>query len=240
MFLDCSAVKNLVTWQTPYTPDSTTMTTLRKTNLSANPPTQLASKSLKGCKVLAGLGELSLLHAFTHIVMNEGTLGIPHQAQVQQQNHRSRGQGDSMSNQQKSPNLYFTSLAPKDKKNYMVGWSSQPEVANKQNWQTQCSQKQNRLSRCQEKLLVRTLETIATCTFSQNQLSSARARTYRNIIYNARSNRNHPPTSPNTAPGTKNDSHYSSHMKCHLQYAGQQDSPSTVTKYGACHEKWLS
>jgi len=53
------------------------MTTLRKTNLSANPPTQLASKSLKGCKVLAGLGELSLLHAFTHIVMNEGTLGIP-------------------------------------------------------------------------------------------------------------------------------------------------------------------
>ena len=36
-----------------------------------------------------------------------------------------------------------------------------------------------------------------------------------NIIYNARSNRNHPPTSPNTAPATQNESHHwsTSHMK---------------------------
>ena len=60
----------------------------------------------------------------------------------------------------------------------MQGWSSQTEVANKQNWQTQCSLKQNKLSRCQEKLLVQTLETIATCSFFQDQLSSARARAY--------------------------------------------------------------
>ena len=98
MEIDCTfffsaQLKNPVTWQTPYTHACTTMTTLRKTNLSANPPTQLASKSLKGCKVLAGLGELSLLHAFTHIVMNEATLGIPDRAQVQQQSHRSQGQG---------------------------------------------------------------------------------------------------------------------------------------------------
>ena len=40
-----------------------------------------------------------------------------------------------------------------------------------------------------------------------------------NIIYNARSNRTHHPTSPNTAPATLNDSHdwCPSHMKRHLQ-----------------------
>ena len=42
-----------------------------------------------------------------------------------------------------------------------------------------------------------------------------------NVIYNARSNRCHPPTSPNTAPATKNDFHEwsSSHMKRYLQCA---------------------
>ena len=62
-----------------------------------------------------------------------------------------------------------------------------------------------------------------------------------NVIYNARSNRCHHPTSPNTAPATQNDSHAwsSSHMKRHLQCAEQQVSPSNLTKYCACHEKWL-
>ena len=50
-----------------------------------------------------------------------------------------------------------------------------------------------------------------------------------NVIYNARSNRHHPPTSPNTAPATKNDAHHwsSSHMKRHLQCAEQQHHPPT-------------
>ena len=30
-----------------------------------------------------------------------------------------------------------------------------------------------------------------------------------NLIYNARSNKHHPPTSPNAAPATKNDTHHS-------------------------------
>ena len=30
-----------------------------------------------------------------------------------------------------------------------------------------------------------------------------------NVIYNARSNKHHPPTSPNAAPATKNDTHHS-------------------------------
>ena len=63
-----------------------------------------------------------------------------------------------------------------------------------------------------------------------------------NVIYNARSNRHRPPTSPNTAPATQNDSHdwSSSHMERHLQCAEQQASPSNLTKYCACHAKWLS
>ena len=65
-----------------------------------------------------------------------------------------------------------------------------------------------------------------------------------NVIYNARSNKGYPPTSPNTAPATKNDSQEwsssSSHMKRHLQCAEQQRLPSNITKYCACHEKWLS
>jgi len=44
-----------------------------------------------------------------------------------------------------------------------------------------------------------------------------------NVIYNARSNRSHLPTSPNTAPATQNESRdwFSSHMKRHLQCAEQ-------------------
>ena len=63
-----------------------------------------------------------------------------------------------------------------------------------------------------------------------------------NVIYNARSNRHRPPTSPNTAPATQNDSHdwSSSHMERHLQCAEQQASPCNLTKYCACHAKWLS
>ena len=64
-----------------------------------------------------------------------------------------------------------------------------------------------------------------------------------NAIYNARSNRCHPPTSPyNTVPATKKDSHdcSSSHTKRQLQCAEQQVSSSNVTKYCACREKWFS
>ena len=59
------------------------------------------------------------------------------------------------------------------------------------------------------------------------------------VIYNARSNRCHPPTSPSTVPATKNDWHHWSswHMKRHLQCAEQQASPSNLTKYCACHAK---
>ena len=62
-----------------------------------------------------------------------------------------------------------------------------------------------------------------------------------NVIYNARSNRCHHPTSPNTAPATKNDSTAlsSSHMKRHFQCAEQQVSLSNLTKYCAWQEKWL-
>ena len=63
-----------------------------------------------------------------------------------------------------------------------------------------------------------------------------------NVIYNARSNRCHHQTSPNTAPATQNDSHAwsSSHMKPHFQCAEQQVSRSNLTKYRACHTKWLA
>ena len=65
-----------------------------------------------------------------------------------------------------------------------------------------------------------------------------------NVIYNARSNSQHPSTSPNTAPATatQNESHdwSTSHMKRHLQCAEQQASPSNLTKYCACHAKWIS
>ena len=63
-----------------------------------------------------------------------------------------------------------------------------------------------------------------------------------NVIYNARSNRHHPPTSPNTAPATQNEYHVwsASHMKRHLQCAERQESPSNFTKYCACHAKGVS
>ena len=48
-----------------------------------------------------------------------------------------------------------------------------------------------------------------------------------------------PPTSPNFAPATKKSQDWSSsHIKRHLHCAQQQTSPSNVTKYCACHEKW--
>ena len=63
-----------------------------------------------------------------------------------------------------------------------------------------------------------------------------------NVIYNARSNRHHPPTSPNTAPATHNErpDWGTSQMKRHLQCAEQQATPSKLTKYCACHAKWIS
>ena len=62
------------------------------------------------------------------------------------------------------------------------------------------------------------------------------------VIYNARSNKSHPPTSPNTAPATQNESHDwpCSHMEGHLQCAEQQESSSNFSKYCACHAKWIS
>ena len=62
-----------------------------------------------------------------------------------------------------------------------------------------------------------------------------------NVIYNARSNKSQPPTSPKTVPATKNESHdwSSSQMKRYLQCAEQHVSLSKLTKYCACHEKWL-
>ena len=63
-----------------------------------------------------------------------------------------------------------------------------------------------------------------------------------NVIYNARSNRSHNPTSPHTAPATQIESHdkSSSHMKRHLQRAEQQESQSNFTKHCACQAKCCS
>ena len=63
-----------------------------------------------------------------------------------------------------------------------------------------------------------------------------------NVIYNARSDRNLPPTSPNIAPATQKECHdwTASHMKRHLQCAERQESPSNLTKYCACHAKGMS
>ena len=63
-----------------------------------------------------------------------------------------------------------------------------------------------------------------------------------NVIYSARSNRNHNPTWWNTAPATQNESHdwSASHMKRHLECAEQAKSTSNLTKYCACHAKWIS
>ena len=63
-----------------------------------------------------------------------------------------------------------------------------------------------------------------------------------NVISNAQSSKSHPPTSPDTALATQNESHdwSASHMKRHSQCAEQQASPSNLTKYCACHAKWMS
>ena len=62
------------------------------------------------------------------------------------------------------------------------------------------------------------------------------------VIYDAQSNRSHPPTSPSAAPATQNDSHHLSswHMKRHLQCAEKHASPSNLTKCCPCHEKWCA
>ena len=54
--------------------------------------------------------------------------------------------------------------------------------------------------------------------------------------------KSHPPTPPNTAPATQNESHDWSgpHVKRHLQCAEQAKSTSNLTKYCACHAKWIS
>ena len=54
--------------------------------------------------------------------------------------------------------------------------------------------------------------------------------------------KSHPPTSPNTAPATQNefDERSARHMKRHFHCAEQVKSPSNITKYCACHAKWMS
>ena len=54
--------------------------------------------------------------------------------------------------------------------------------------------------------------------------------------------KSHTPTSPNTAPATQNASHdwSASHMKRHLEGAEQAKSTANLTKYCACHAKWIS
>ena len=49
-------------------------------------------------------------------------------------------------------------------------------------------------------------------------------------------------TSPNTAPATQNECHHwsASHMKRHFQCVKQVKSPCNLTKYCACHAKWMS
>ena len=63
-----------------------------------------------------------------------------------------------------------------------------------------------------------------------------------NVIYIARRNKSHRPTSPNTAPATQNECRRwsAAHMKCHFQCVEQVKSPSNITKYCACHAKWTS
>ena len=63
-----------------------------------------------------------------------------------------------------------------------------------------------------------------------------------NVIYNARNNKRHPPTSPNTAPAMSNESQVwsCSHLKRHLPRAKQQKAASTFTNYCAGHAKWIS
>ena len=62
-----------------------------------------------------------------------------------------------------------------------------------------------------------------------------------NVIYNARSKQSQPRTSANTAPATQNESHDWSapHMKRHFHCAEQAKSTSNLSKYCACHAKWI-
>ena len=54
--------------------------------------------------------------------------------------------------------------------------------------------------------------------------------------------KSHPPTLANTAPATQNQCHQwsASHMKAHFPCVEQVKSPSNLTKYCACHAKWMS
>ena len=179
------------------------MTTLRNTNLSANTQTQLASKSLKGCKVLAGLGELSLLHAFTHIVMNEGTLRIPDRTQFQPQSDKSTRPSLLNVKPTKVTQLVFHKSCTQGREK-LQDWSSQLEVANKQNW----------------RLNVR-----------KNKTSWTGAK--KNFWYRHWKLSPHAffPRPVELCPLIS---------KHHLQCAEQPESPSNVTRYCACHKKWLS
>ena len=62
------------------------------------------------------------------------------------------------------------------------------------------------------------------------------------LLCTARRNKSHRPTWPNTAPGTQNECHQwsPSHMKAHFQCVEPVKSPSNLTKYCACHAKWMS
>ena len=63
-----------------------------------------------------------------------------------------------------------------------------------------------------------------------------------NVIYNARSEQSQPRTLANTAPAMQNESHDWSapHMKRHLECAERAKSTSNLSKYCACHAKWIS
>ena len=88
-----------------------------------------------------------------------------------------------------------------------------------------------RRTHCQENVGNRT---------QQDNAQPSAAHTLWNVISNAHSYSQHPPTSPNTAPATQNESQdcSASHMKRYLQCAEQQSTPSNLTKYCACHAKW--
>ena len=62
------------------------------------------------------------------------------------------------------------------------------------------------------------------------------------LLCTARRNKSHRPTSPNTAPATQNECHQwsASHVKAHFQCVEQVKSSSNLTKYCACHAKWMS
>ena len=62
------------------------------------------------------------------------------------------------------------------------------------------------------------------------------------LLRTALRNKSHRPTSPNIAPATQNECHQwsASHMKAEFQCVEQVKSPSNLTKYCACHAKWMS